>query len=219
MGSGLGSSSAALLTGYLGGNALLGSPFSTEVLLRMAIESEGHPDNVAPAMLGGLVASLIDEELVIPVRLNSFNPIIPIHITVVLPNFEFPTLEARKILPEFVSRKDAVFNISRAILVTEALRTGDLNLLGAAMEDRIHQPYRLDLIPGAREVMDAARQNGAQAVALSGAGPSLIAFTSRKLPVVGRAMQKAFLSAGLSSRIFELEISQQGAKVSIEENE
>ena len=219
MGSGLGSSSAALLTGYLGGNALLGSPFSTEVLLRMAIESEGHPDNVAPAMLGGLVASLIDEELVIPVRLNSFNPIIPIHITVALPNFEFPTLEARKILPEFVSRKDAVFNISRAILVTEALRTGDLNLLGAAMEDRIHQPYRLDLIPGAREVMDAARQNGAQAVALSGAGPSLIAFTSRKLPVVGRAMQKAFLSAGLSSRIFELEISQQGAKVSIEENE
>lgn len=219
MGSGLGSSSAALLTGYLGGNALLGSPFSTEELLKIAIKTEGHPDNVAPAMLGGLVASLVKEDCVIPVRLNSFNPSVPIHCTVVLPNFEFPTLEARRILPESISRGDAIFNISRAILVTEALRNGDLSLLGATMEDRIHQPYRLALIPGALDAMDAAIKNGAKAVALSGAGPSLIAFSSAESPSVGLSMQDAFLTAGMSSRIFELGISQQGAKVVVEDNE
>lgn len=214
IGSGLGSSSAAMLTGMLGANALLGSPFTDEEILKLAIETEGHPDNVAPAMLGGLVASIVYEERVISLKLPAQANRAPIHVTVVLPDFDFPTQQARAILPRQVERKDAIYNISRAVLVTEALRTGDLDLLGKAMSDMLHQPYRLPLIPGAQAAMQAGRQAGA-AVALSGAGPSLIAFSSKEQPDIGAAMQRAFEAAGLTARIFKLETSSEGAEVSI----
>ena len=135
--------------------------------------------------------------------------------TVVLPDFYFPTKQARAILPEYVDRKDAIFNVSRAVLVIEALRTGDLELLGEVMSDSLHQPYRLPLIPGAQAAMQAARQAGAAAVALSGAGPSLIAFSSKQEPAVGLAMKRAFEQAGLTARIFELGTSYEGAEVTI----
>ena len=112
-------------------------------------------------------------------------------------------------------RKDAIYNISRAVLVTEALRTGDLDLLGKAMSDALHQPYRIPLIPGAQAAIDAAHHAGTAAVALSGAGPSLIAFSSKNDPSVGSAMKRAFQQAGLSSRTFELETSYEGAEVTI----
>jgi homoserine kinase len=215
IGSGLGSSSAAMLTGMLGANALLDSPLSDEDILKLAIETEGHPDNVAPAMLGGLVASIVYEERVISLKLPARANHSSVHVTIVLPDFDFPTKQARAILPKQVERKDAIYNISRAVLVTEALRTGDLDLLGKAMTDALHQPYRLPLIPGAQVAMDAARHAGAAAVALSGAGPSLIAFSSKQNPAVGAAMKRAFESAGLSARIFELGTSYEGAEVSI----
>ncbi len=214
-GSGLGSSSAALLTGMLGANALLGAPFTDEEILRLAIETEGHPDNVAPAMLGGLVASIVHDGRVISLKLPARANRGPIHATVVLPDFDFPTVQARAILPKQIERKDAIYNISRAVLVTEALRTGDLDLLGKAMSDMLHQPYRIPLIPGAQAAMEAARQAGAAAVALSGAGPSLIAFTARPQPAIGQAMKRAFEQAGLSARIFELEPSYEGAEVTL----
>lgn len=213
--SGLGSSSAAMLTGMLGANALLGSPFSDEEILKMAIETEGHPDNVAPAMLGGLVASIVHEERVISLKLPAKANRSPMHVTIVLPDFDFPTKQARAILPKQVERKDAIYNISRAVLVTEALRTGDLDLLGKAMTDALHQPYRLPLIPGAQAALEAARHAGAAAVALSGAGPSLIAFSSKLEPAIGAAMKRAFEAAGLTARIFELGTSYEGAEVSI----
>lgn len=213
--SGLGSSSTALLTGMLGANALLGNPFSDEEILRMAIETEGHPDNVAPAMLGGLVASIVYEGRVISLKLPARANRSPIHVTIVLPDFDFPTKQARAILPRQVDRKDAIYNISRAVLVTEALRTGDLDLLGKSMTDALHQPYRIPLIPGAQAAIEAAHHAGTAAVALSGAGPSLIAFSSKEDPAVGAAMLHAFAQAGLTSRIFELSTSYEGAEVSI----
>ena len=213
--SGLGSSSAAMLTGMLGANALLGNPFNDEQVLRFAIEAEGHPDNVAPAMLGGLVASIVHDERVISIKLPARANRGPIHATVVLPDFDFPTKHARAILPKQVARQDAIYNISRAVMVTEALRTGDLELLGKAMADLLHQPYRIPLIPGAQAAMEAARRAGAAAVALSGAGPSLIAFAPKREPAIGAAMQHAFESAGLQARIFELAPSYDGAEVSI----
>lgn len=214
IGSGLGSSSAALLSGLLGGNALLGKPFSDEEILKVAIEIEGHPDNVAPAMLGGLVASIVHEERVISLKLPARANRAPIHATVVLPDFDFPTQQARAILPKQIDRADAIYNISRAVLVTEALRTGDLELLGKAMSDRLHQPYRIPLIPGAQAAMQAAREAGAAAVALSGAGPSLIAFSANSGEEIGTAMQQAFAQAGLNARIFQLGVSDRGATVS-----
>jgi homoserine kinase len=215
LGSGLGSSSAALLTGMLGANAMLGGLFGSEHILKLAIESEGHPDNVAPAMLGGLVASIVHEDEVFSIKLPARANRGSIHATVVLPDFEFPTEKARAILPKQVERSAAIYNMSRAVMVTEALRTGDLELLGRAMTDQLHQPYRIPLIPGAQSAIEAGRRAGAAAVALSGAGPSLIAFTSKWTPSVGSAMRGQFEAAGLSARIFELAPTPEGAQVSI----
>jgi homoserine kinase len=213
LGSGLGSSSAAMLTGMLGANALLGEPFSREEILKLAIETEGHPDNVAPAMLGGLVASIIHDSHVVSLRLTLTGQHTPIHITVVFPDFDFPTKQARALLPKQIYRKDAIYNISRAVIVTEAFRLGDLDMLSEAMTDKLHQPYRLPLIPGAQAAMEAMKEAGAAAVALSGAGPSLIAFSSQRETAIGRAGQQAFAEAGLESRVFKLKINRKGAQV------
>lgn len=215
LGSGLGSSSAALLTGMLGANAILGEPFSRDEILKLAIETEGHPDNVAPAMLGGLVASIIHESHVVSLRLMLNDHGAPVHITVVFPDFDFPTKQARAILPKQIELKDAIYNISRAVIVTEAFRLGDLDMLNEAMNDKLHQPYRIPLIPGAQAAMDAAKQAGASAVALSGAGPSLIAFSSTADSAIGEAMKRAFETAGLQARIFQLKMSDHGAEVHI----
>jgi homoserine kinase len=215
LGSGLGSSSAAMLTGMLGANAMLGQPFSREEILKLAIETEGHPDNVAPAMLGGLVASIIHESHVVSLRLTLTSQRTPIHITVIFPEFDFPTKQARAILPKQIERKDAIYNISRAVIVTEAFRVGDLTMLSEAMTDKLHQPYRLPLIPGAQAALEAMRRAGAAAVALSGAGPSLIAFSSKRETAIGKAGQRAFAEAGLDARVYKLTISRKGAEVQI----
>ncbi len=213
--SGLGSSSAALLTGMLGANAMIGEPFSREEILRLAIETEGHPDNVAPAMLGGLVASIIHESHVVSLRLTLTDQRAPMHITVVFPDFDFPTKQARAILPKQIELKDAIYNISRAVIITEAFRLGNLDMLHEAMDDKLHQPYRIPLIPGAQAALDAAKHAGARAVALSGAGPSLIAFSPEPDLAIGEAMKHAFETAGLQARIFQLKMSDHGAEVHV----
>jgi homoserine kinase len=211
--SGLGSSAAAVLSGMLAANALLDGRFDQAALLEIAIQAEGHPDNVAPALLGGLVVCMADGEHVRLHRLAPRSGRRPIFVTVVLPECDFPTQAARAVLPVQVKRQDAIFNISRAVLVAEALCGGDLGLLGSAMEDRLHQPYRLPLIPGALAAMEAARGAGAAAVALSGAGPSLAAFSAHEDPAIGQAMQRAFAAAGISARIFDLRPSDSGAEI------
>jgi homoserine kinase len=208
--SGLGSSAATILTGLLAGNILLENPLSQGELLDLAAELEGHPDNVAPALLGGLVVSTVQEGKVIahPIPVSK-----DICITIALPDVYITTKQARASLPKKVAMKNAVYNISRAVLVTEAFRTGDLGLLGKAMTDRLHQPYRLKLIPGAGSALEAAREAGAAAVALSGAGPSLIAFSSKAEPGIGEAMQQIFERAGLATRVFHLGVSERGAEI------
>ena len=214
--SGLGSSAAAILTGLLGANALLGRPLKNEEILNLGTEIEGHSDNIAPALLGGLVVSAMERDKVLAHKIDvGSKHAASLHITVVLPNFHISTKEARAVLPKQISRKEAVHNISRAVLVTEAFRNGDLNLLGKAMTDTLHQPYRLSLVPGAQAAMEAAKAAGAAAVALSGAGPSLIAFSSKRDPAIGEGMKRAFEGAGLQARIFPLKMSDHGAEVHI----
>jgi homoserine kinase len=139
----------------------------------------------------------------------------PIQVTVVLPHYYLSTREARAALPEQIPMHDAVYNISHAVMVAEAFRNADLALLGRAMTDSLHQQHRLKLIPGAQAAMEAARQAGAAAVALSGAGPSLIAFSAERDPSIGEAMQRAFEEAGLESRVLPLRMSNHGAEVHI----
>jgi homoserine kinase len=220
--SGLGSSAAAKLTGLLGANILLGKPLKHNEILDLATEMEGHPDNVAPALIGGLVVSTVEDGKVFAHKINvetnqtSLGYVeSPFHITVVLPEFHISTNQARNVLPEYIPMKDAAHNISRAMLVIEAFRSGDLDLLGKVMTDTLHQPYRLSLIPGAQEAMDAAKRAGASAAALSGAGPSIIAFSSKRDPAIGEAMKAAFEKAGLQARILQLRMSNYGAEVHI----
>jgi homoserine kinase len=170
MSSGLGSSAAAIVSGLFGANEMLNRPLTDSELLILATDMEGHPDNVAPALIGGLVISVTSDDEIIT---RSYE--IPELVTVIVkPNVDWPTRVARAVLPKSVSRNDAVFNIGRATLVVDALRTGDLDLLQKVMDDRLHQPYRLKHIAGGMSAYKTAKQFGA--AALSGAGPSIICF-------------------------------------------
>lgn len=172
MSSGLGSSAAAIVAGLSGANEMLGNPLSRADLLRLATEMEGHPDNVAPALMGGLVVSVMKQEEIITRRYD----IPELTIVIVKPDVEWLTKTARAVLPGSISRADAIYNIGRTALVVDALRTGDLGLLIKVMDDRIHQPYRLRHISGGTEAFTCAKQFGA--ASLSGAGPSIIIFVN-----------------------------------------
>lgn len=199
LGSGLGSSGAATLAGLLGVNALLGGPLPRGEILRLAVEIEGHADNAAAALEGGLVIVAAREGEFLTRRVKV--PALPVSIA--LPAVVLPTRAARAALPRQVPLADAVFNLGRTALVVEALRAGDLALLGQVMDDRLHQPYRYPLIPGAAAARAAALDAGAAAVGLSGAGPSLAAFGGSP-PQVTAAMQAAFQDAGVACRVFAL---------------
>lgn len=206
VGSGLGSSSTAVIAGLMGANGLLDFPLSREEVLDLAIGMEGHPDNVAPAMHGGLVLSLMHDEGTHVERIE----VEPIQAVVVLPDFKMLTEEARAILPTAVSRQDAIFNCSRIALLIRAFQTNNYDKLKLSMQDKLHQPYRLSLIPGAETAVEAAYQAGAKGVALSGAGPSIIAFAPSNLEEIGRVICQTFQQAGLDSRQWQLPLDTSG---------
>jgi homoserine kinase len=212
LGSGLGSSAAAVVLGLVGANKIMGAPFDRERLLKIASSMEGHPDNAAAALYGGLAVVLDMNQGIISRKYD----LPEIGVALAVPKIDLPTHAARKALPATVDFKDAVFNSSRIPLVVEALRSGDLGLLGQVMEDRLHQPYRLPLIPGAQSAIDAALASGASAAALSGAGPSVIAFLKKGFPqkeAVRDAMVRAYQSAGVEARGFDLMATNLGAIV------
>ena len=205
--SGLGSSAAAIVAGIFGANELLGGPLDIGALLKLAADIEGHPDNVAAALLGGLVISLSAQGQILT---RKFDDLPPLNIIIVKPDVHWQTHVARSVLPEKVSRIDAVFNIAHALLVVDALRTGDLDLLLHAMDDRLHQPYRLNHIPGGLIAFAIAREFGA--AALSGAGPSIICFVPDKNGAEAkRKLMDVFANQGIEARVFRTGPSTLGA--------
>ena len=182
MARGLGSSSACIVAGIMGANvnevvaaranALLGEKLTERQMLTLATAIEGHPDNVAPAMLGGFVTSVIDEGQVYSVK-KDIDP--ELAFAAFVPDFRLLTSKARAALPAMVSHKDAVYNLSRAALATAAFCEGNYALLGVATKDVLHQKYRLPLIEGGDDVFELAQDLGAQAVYISGAGPTIMA--------------------------------------------
>ena len=197
LGRGLGSSAAAIVGGLLAANHLIGEPYDREQLMVMAAEREGHPDNVVPAFLGGLVVSVPHAGKVEHVRIN---PSFGLNILLVVPDFQVPTAFARKVLPSMVPLDDAVFNIGRVALFITGISSGEHAHLAMAMDDRLHQNYRAELVPGMAEAIAAAHEAGAAGVALSGAGPSLLAFVSERVEAeVADAMQAAFSRAGVKT--------------------
>lgn len=170
---GLGSSAAAVVAGLLGANALLGELLSRDELLELAVSFEGHPDNVAPALFGGLMVAM---------RQGGAHAAYPIPVpkepglVVAVPRFRLATKKARSVLPRTIPISDVVYNLSRVTLLTYALVGGRLELLANALGDRLHEPYREPLVPGMAMVKQAAIAAGAWGVVLSGAGPTLVAF-------------------------------------------
>lgn len=210
LGRGLGSSSAAIVAGLMLANRVAGEPCSLPTLVDMATELEGHPDNVAPALLGGLVVSAIADKQVLTA---SFPWPPDLQIVACAPDFELSTQSARQALPATVAHADAVFNASRVALLLAALQAGDLSLLRQAVDDRLHQPYRLALIPGAEVVRERALAAGALATMISGAGPTLLALVgpNQDAALVGEAMQAGFAQVGVGARYWLLEPDLKGA--------
>jgi homoserine kinase len=176
---GLGSSAAAIIGGLAAANALIGAPLPETRLFEIATELEGHPDNVGACLFGGIVAASWDGERAEHIRLD---PPPNLEVLVAIPAFRLPTERARHALPESYSRRDAVFNIGRSSLLVAALATGRLDLLGFAMQDKLHQPYRAALIPGMAKILAEAPEHGALGAALSGAGPTMLAFVDSESP-------------------------------------
>lgn len=172
---GLGSSSACIVAGLLGANALLDHPLSKSDIVNLAAVLEGHPDNSTPAILGGLTTAVLQDNRVYSVKVPISGRL---KFAAFIPDFELKTEVARAALPEQVQHKDAVFNLSRTALMTASLFSGRLDNLKIAVEDRLHQPYRLQLIPGANEVFALCEKLGAYACYISGAGPTLMAMVN-----------------------------------------
>lgn len=168
---GLGSSAAMIAAGASAANALHGSPYTPLELLGICNDIEGHPDNLAPALLGGLVTSYVDDGIPVAVR-YALHP--ELRFTALIPDFELSTHLARSALPKQVPFADAVFNVSRAAVLLKALETGDRAIIARSLQDRLHQPFRGKLIAGYEEVRDMALSCGCTAFCISGAGPTLL---------------------------------------------
>lgn len=170
---GLGSSASAIVGALVAANEMLGKAFSDQELFYMATELEGHPDNVGASLFGGIIVSSWDGESAPYVKITPPNAL---ETCVIIPDFQLSTEKARHALPEQYSKSDVVFNIGKSSLLVAALASGQLQLIKQAMQDRIHQPYRAALIPGMSHILEQAVEQGALGAALSGAGPTLIAF-------------------------------------------
>lgn len=177
MARGLGSSSACIVAGILGANALLGSPLTQEDMLTLATKIEGHPDNVAPAILGGFVASAYDDGKVFSLKKDIADSL---QFAAFIPDFKLLTEKARAALPKQVAHTDAVYNLSRAALCALAFCEERYDFLPIATKDSLHQQYRLPLIRGGEAVFDIARQCGALAHFISGAGPTILAIVPKE---------------------------------------
>lgn len=217
---GLGSSATAIVGGLVGANLLAGEPLRQVEVMQLAIEMEGHPDNVVPALLGG--CRLAATGLVEPQRHREHREEweicnIPWHWDVIpvvaIPDFELSTSEARKVLPSEYSRGDAIFNTAHLGLLVRGLETGRGDWLRVAMQDKIHQPYRQSLIKGYDAVYSAAVNAGAYGLVISGAGPTLLALAdTEKAEVVCRAMESAWQQAGVKAEVKVLKVDFQGAR-------
>lgn len=208
---GLGSSSAAVVGGVAAAAALAGATLSPEELLDLALPLEGHPDNIAPALLGGLtVATLVDGK----VRCVKLPVPDGLQAVAVIPDFRLSTVKARQALPPMVPRSDAVFNVGRVALFLGALQAGRLDLLRVAVKDRLHEPYRAPLVPGMPEVLAEGERAGALACFLSGAGPTLLALVAGDPGDVGERMARCWHAhAGITARVQGLAIDRQGVRV------
>lgn len=182
--------------------------------MQLAIDMEGHPDNVVPALMGGcrLAATQPDGAWTI-CEVPWHDSIVPV---VAIPDFELSTAAARRVLPTDYSRADAIFNVAHLGLLLRGLETGNADWLHTALHDRIHQPYRQGLIQGYEAVEQAAGAAGSYGLVISGAGPTLLALTHcDRVAAVEAAIETAWTDAGVGVQVRALHLDQKGAVVQV----
>ncbi|MHA7962549.1 homoserine kinase [Paenibacillus sp. CAU 1782] len=215
---GLGSSASAIVGALVAANALIGEPLSVQALFQLATELEGHPDNVGASLFGGIVVSAWEQgEQAQHVKLQ---PPPQLETLVAIPAFQLSTEKARHALPAAVDRADAVYNVGRSSLLVAALASGELELLRHALGDRLHQPYRAPLIPGMTEILARAGEFGALGAALSGAGPTLIAFVdaaSSDKAALESFLQETLQKEGIAAQTLWLAPYSDGPQVNVAE--
>jgi homoserine kinase len=207
---GLGASAALRAAGLVGANALMGGPLDTEALLALGASLEGHADNMAPALFGGLQIVVREGDawrhLAVPLPAE-------LRVVLLVPDLEMPTQQSRKKLPHRLPREDAVFNAGRAALLVSALPQGRWDLLDAATQDRLHQPARASLFPAMPDIFAAAKEAGAHAAYLSGAGSTIAALATKGEKRIAQAMREAATARGYSGRTIITQPSLEGARL------
>ncbi len=207
---GLGSSSAALVGGIVLADAILEAHLTRQEMLTLAADMEGHPDNVAPAVYGGLCASIMTDHGAVT---NSMPVDDDLKFVVVSPDVEVSTHEARLALPKTIAYDSAVFNVSRVSFLLTSIVMKRYDLLAAGLEDKLHVPYRIKLIPSGAEVLKAAVDAGALGSTISGSGSTLVAFVTGDGDPVLEAMVKTFADHGIGSKGYVLTSVCEGAQV------
>lgn len=208
---GLGSSSACIIGGLLGANEMMGRPLSQDEIIDIAAVLEGHPDNSTPALTGGLITAVLDSGKVHYVKQEVLGEL---KFGAIIPDFELHTSQARGALPDTLPHTDARFNLSRAALMAVSLYSGKYENLRVAADDRLHQPYRLSLIPGGAEAMDMCYENGAYAAYISGAGSAIMAIFNDRVLDFEQKTRDRLDEMGLHSwKLHILSIDNNGAMV------
>ena len=211
---GLGSSSAAIVAGLLAGAALAQIEFETDDLIKMAADLDGHPDNVVPAILGGMCIGVHTDSRWVT---NQVPAPEGLKVVMFVPEREGPTREARALLPPDIPRSDAVFNIGRAALLVSAFAQNRLHLLKEATEDMLHQPARSAIYPAMRRLIQSALIGGAHGAYLSGAGPTVMALTThREMTVIYEMVEAARLHNLPGKIIVSCPVNSGGEILSIE---
>lgn len=205
---GMGSSSAAIVGGLVAANELLDAGLEQHELLWLAARLEGHPDNVAPALYGGLTVCCTNAETC---TINFPAP--DISVVVAIPDFEVSTEAARKVMPSSIPYQDGVHNTAHVAMTLAAFVSGEYEKLACGMRDKLHQPYRAHLVPGFQETLEAAVDAGAYGACLSGSGPTIAAFCTEHQEAVAEAMVAALGKAGVQARSLILQTDNEGAKV------
>jgi homoserine kinase len=207
---GLGSSATAIVAGLIGANALMGEPLGKEKLLELAIDIEGHPDNVVPSLLGGLCLTARAASHRWRVVRCEWHP--EVQAVVAIPTIRLSTADARRAMPKQVAIPDAVANLGSLTLMLQGLRCGNGDLIADGMHDRLHEPYRWPLIQGGRDVRIAAMEAGAWGCVISGAGPSLLALCPKERGhAVAEAMANSWESVGIGAHAQPLQLKSSGS--------
>lgn len=210
---GLGSSSSIVVGGLLAANKLLGNPADETALLAIATEVEGHPDNVAPAILGGVVLATQEDDGTLSYCKLDWPE--EWDISVCIPDFQLSTEIARSILPKEVPMQDAIFNAKHLAMLIKAIETNNPKLMKVALKDKLHQPYREKLVPGMKEVMEAFKhEDGVLGCVLSGAGPSLLVISHKyDLDKIKSTVKDIWEMQNIKCEVRTMKVEEQGAVV------